>query len=139
MPNLRPIEYPIVSPMMAPIVAAAPTATGLMSSVCREASSAALTSAISPGSGIPRLSMPMTAPTTRYTASGGIVCSTASTFTPLRLPFDWRISGRVSEEFQHRGVDDLRRFDEPEVARIRNLQVVPVGDGVGDLAAEVRG
>ena len=40
-----------------------PTHTGLMSRVCRDDSSAALTSAISPGSGMPRLSIPMMRPT----------------------------------------------------------------------------
>ena len=62
---------------MAPMVAAAPTPIGLMSRVWREASTAALTSAISPGNGMPRLSSPMTTPTTTYTAHGGIVCSSA--------------------------------------------------------------
>ena len=65
MPYRRPIEYPMVSPMTAPRVAATPTHTGLISSVWRDASNAALTSAISPGNGIPRLSMPITAPTMR--------------------------------------------------------------------------
>ena len=41
------------------------TVSANTSRVCLEASRAALTSAISPGSGMPRLSMPMTSPTTR--------------------------------------------------------------------------
>src|SRR6476620_9259279 len=85
-PKRRPIEYPIVSPTMAPMVAAAATPTGLMSRVWRDDSSAALTSAISPGNGMPRLSTPMTAPTMRYTASGGIVCRKASMSTALTMP-----------------------------------------------------
>ena len=66
---------------MAPRAAAAATPTGLMSTLWRDASSAALTRAISPGSGMPRLSIPMTAATTRYAAIGGIVCRIASMFT----------------------------------------------------------
>src|SRR5690242_21166191 len=73
--------------MMAPIVAEAPTATGSMSRVWRDASSAALTSAISPGSGMPRLSRPMIPPTTRYTAIGGIVWRISSTFTQVTMPY----------------------------------------------------
>src|SRR5437879_6501700 len=73
--------------MIAPVVAATPTHTGLMSRVLRDASSAALTRAISPGSGMPRLSRPMIPPTIRYTAIGGIVCRISSTFTPLTMPY----------------------------------------------------
>ena len=89
----------MVSPTIAPSVAAAPTPTGLMSSVWREASSAALTSAISPGSGMPRLSRPMTSPTMRYTANGGIVSSNASTFTLLRMPHRPRPQVALSARF----------------------------------------
>ena len=74
--------------MIAPIVAAAPTHTGLMSRVCRDASSAALTSAISPGSGMPRLSIPMIRPTTTYTASGGMDSRIDSTFTRQECRID---------------------------------------------------
>ena len=51
--------------MIAPVMAATPTHTGLISRFSREDSSAALTNAISPGSGMPRLSMPMMRPTVR--------------------------------------------------------------------------
>src|SRR3954468_551584 len=85
-PKRRPIEYPIVSPTMAPMVAAVATPTGLMSRVWRDDSRAALTSAISPGNGMPRLSTPMTVPTMRYTASGGIVCRKPSMSTALTIP-----------------------------------------------------
>ena len=51
--------------MIAPVIAAMPTQTGLMSRLSRVESNAALTSAISPGSGMPRLSSPMMMPTVR--------------------------------------------------------------------------
>ena len=63
------------------IVPATPTQTGEITASGREDSTAALTSTISPGSGTPRLSIPTTSPTVRYTASGGIVRSRASTVT----------------------------------------------------------
>src|SRR3954469_21188527 len=85
-PKRRPIEYPIVSPTIAPMVAAVATPTGLMSGVWRGDKRGALTSAISPGNGMPRLSMPMTVPTMRYTASGGTVCRKPSMSTALTMP-----------------------------------------------------
>src|SRR5436190_1605136 len=45
----------------------------------------------------------------------------------------------VGEEFQRRGVDDLRPFDESEVSGVGYLQVAAVRDGVSDLFCEVRG
>src|SRR5271165_4377861 len=81
----------MVSPTTAPTTAAAPTAMGLTASSWWDASNAALTRTISPGSGMPRLSMPMTPPTMKYTASGGIVCSSESTVTPPTMP-DHRVA-----------------------------------------------
>lgn len=63
-PPLRPMAYPIESPTTAPAEAQMPSTSGSMWPCC-EASSAALTRTISPGSGIPRLSTPMTTPTRR--------------------------------------------------------------------------
>src|ERR1700686_2437329 len=72
MPNRRPIAYPIESPTTAPMTAATPTPIGLISAAWWDASNAALTRTISPGSGMPRLSSPMTAPTVASTAGGGM-------------------------------------------------------------------
>ncbi|KEF20759.1 hypothetical protein DF18_10155 [Streptomyces rimosus] len=60
--------------MIAPADAQAPSTSGLMWSWVA-ASSAELTRTISPGSGMPRLSRPMTNPTMRYTLTAGIVSS----------------------------------------------------------------
>ena len=51
--------------MMAPMIAATPTQTGLIPRDSRVDINAALTRTISPGSGMPRLSTPMTSPTVR--------------------------------------------------------------------------
>ena len=85
-PYRRPMVYPIESPTIAPMMAATPTQTGLMSRFSREDSSAALTSAISPGRGIPRLSSPMTSPTVRYTASAGMDSRNGSIVTGSGCP-----------------------------------------------------
>ena len=65
--------------MIAPALPATAIHSGDTSSSCRDDSSAALTSTISPGRGMPRLSKPITMPTVRYTNSGGIVSSSEST------------------------------------------------------------
>ncbi len=74
LPPLRPMAYPIESPTTAPTVAQVPRISGSMCPCC-EASSAELTRTISPGSGIPRLSSPMTTPTRRYTLTAGTLSS----------------------------------------------------------------
>ena len=71
--------------MMAPVIAAPAIETGSMPRVSRVDITAALTRMISPGSGMPRLSKPITRPTVRYTASGGMVCSSASTFRAFQF------------------------------------------------------
>lgn len=62
-PPLRPMAYPMESPTTAPALAQAPRMIG-STSPCWDDSSAAETRTISPGSGMPRLSSPMT-PATR--------------------------------------------------------------------------
>ncbi len=62
-PPLRPMAYPIESPITAPALAQAPRTSGSMPP-CWEESRAAETRMISPGNGMPRLSRPMTSPTT---------------------------------------------------------------------------
>ena len=57
------MAYPIESPMIAPALAATATHHTLVDPVA--ASNEAATRAISPGSGMPRLSIPTTAKTTR--------------------------------------------------------------------------
>src|ERR1700723_3023581 len=86
MPNRRPIAYPIESPTTAPMTAATPTPIGLISAAWWDASNAALTRTISPGSGMPRLSSPMTAPTVASTAGAGMAVNRESTFTGRTMP-----------------------------------------------------
>src|SRR3979490_979148 len=77
----------MLSPTMAPELARTPIHSGLSAWLC-DARRAALTSTISPGSGIPRLSVLMPKPTIRYTDIGGIACNHASTtsFPFVRSP-----------------------------------------------------
>ncbi len=60
---LRPMAYPMESPITAPALAQAPRTSG-STPPCWEDSRAAETRMISPGKGMPRLSRPMTSPTT---------------------------------------------------------------------------
>ena len=62
-PPRRPIAYPIESPTIAPVLAAMATHHTLVTPFA--ASKEALIRVISPGTGMPRLSIPMTPPTTR--------------------------------------------------------------------------
>ena len=66
---------PMESPTIAPALPQAAIHAGETASLCWAASSAAETSVISPGTGVPRLSAIITMPTIRQTASGGIDCS----------------------------------------------------------------
>src|SRR5689334_5444951 len=92
----------MLSPMMAPALATTPTHNGLRFGWLR-VSKAALTSTTSPGSGIPRLSIMITAPTIRYTESGGIASShwsMCTARTPWYLRREWC---SLSEGYRGRG------------------------------------
>src|SRR5699024_8648728 len=77
-PKRWPIAKPIESPTTAPAVAHNATHPGEIPKASFEDNSAAETNVISPGNGIPRLSTMITSATVRYTASGGIDCSSWS-------------------------------------------------------------
>ena len=111
--------YPMVSPMMAPMVADTATHTGLMSSVCREDSSAALTSTISPGSGMPRLSQSDDHADHQVHRERWMVSRIASTFIGqgCRIAVGDRREPRVHPDRTQ--LSRLRRYSVPTPSRTR--------------------